>query len=42
MAAVYVALIIKGLRTYSSVPVTLKEQVKDMLIALELEDLIDE
>ena len=42
MAAVYVALIIKGLRTYSSVPATIKAQVKEMLIALELENLIDE
>ena len=42
MVAVYVALIIKGLRTYSSVPATIKDQVKEMLIELELEFLIDE
>lgn len=42
MAAVYVSLIVKGVRTYSSVPKTIKEQVKDLLIALELEYLIDE
>lgn len=42
MAAVYVALIIKGKRTYSSVPKSLKPQVKEMLIDLELEYLIDE
>lgn len=42
MAKIYVALIIKGRRTYSSVPAVLKEQVKEMLIDLELEDLITE
>lgn len=42
MAVIYVQLIIKGLRTYSSVPKTLKPQVKQLLIDLELEFLIDE
>jgi len=42
MAAVYVALIIKGVRTYSSIPNTVKAQVRQMLIDLELEYLIDE
>lgn len=42
MAVIYVALIIKGKRTYESVPVTLKPQVKEMLIDLELESLITE
>lgn len=42
MAVIYVALIIKGKRTYASVPAVLKEQVKEMLIDLELEDLITE
>lgn len=42
MAAIYVALIIKGIRTYSSVPSRIKPQVKQMLIDLELEYLIDE
>lgn len=37
MAAVYVSLIIKGARTYASVP-----KVKQMLIDLELEELITE
>jgi len=37
-----VALIVKGKRTYASVPAVLKEQVKEMLIDLELEDLITE
>lgn len=42
MAVIYVALIIKGKRTYESVPATLKPQVKEMLIDLELESLITE
>lgn len=42
MAVIYVALIVKGKRTYASVPAVLKEQVKEMLIGLELEDLITE
>ena len=42
MAVIYVALIIKGNRTYESVPATLKPQVKEMLIDLELESLITE
>lgn len=42
MAAIYVALIMKGLRTFSSVPAKIKPQVKEMLIELELEYLIDE
>ena len=36
MAVIYVALIVKGKRTYASVPAVLKEQVKEMLIDLEL------
>ena len=39
MAVIYVALIIKGKRTYESVPATLKPQVKEILIALECEDM---
>lgn len=42
MAVIYVALIIKGKRTYESVPAMLKPQVKEMLIDLELESLITE
>lgn len=42
MTVIYVALIIKGKRTYSSVPTALKEQVKKMLMDLELEELITE
>lgn len=42
MAVIYVALIVKGKRIYASVPAVLKEQVKEILIDLELEDLITE
>lgn len=42
MAVIYVTLIIKGLRTYSSIPVTVKEKVRELLVALEMEELIDE
>lgn len=42
MAVVYVSLIVKGLKKYSQVPAPLKNQVKELLIALELEYLIDE
>lgn len=42
MATIYVALIIKGKRTFSSVPERIKEEVRQMLIDLELEYLIDE
>lgn len=42
MAVIYVALIIKGKRTFESVPATLKQQVKELLIDLELESLVTE
>ena len=42
MAVIYVALIIKGKRTYASVPAVLKEQVKELLIDLDLGDLVTE
>lgn len=45
MAEIYVALIIKGIRTYASIPEKpekLKLQVKQILINLGLEDLITE
>lgn len=42
MAVIYVALIVKGKRTYASVPEIIKPQVKELLIDLELEDLIEE
>ena len=42
MAAIYVALIIKGKKTFAQVPAMIKEQVREMLIDLELEYLIEE
>lgn len=42
MAAIYVALIIKGKKTYSQVPEKIKPEVKEMLIDLDLEYLIEE
>lgn len=42
MAVIYVALIVKGKRTFASVPEIIKPQVKELLIDLELEDLIEE
>lgn len=42
MVAIYVALIIKGKRTYAQVPEKLKAQVKQMLIDLDLEELAQE
>ena len=42
MAVIYVALIVKGLRTYKSVPDKLKPKVKELLEQLELSDLIKE
>lgn len=42
MAVIYVALIIKGKKTFAQVPERLKEQVRQLLIDLELEELIEE
>ena len=42
MAVIYVALIVKGKRTFASVPETIKEKVRELLIDLELEELITE
>lgn len=42
MAVIYATLIVKGKRTYASVPGVLKAQVKEILIDLELEDLVTE
>lgn len=39
MAAVYATLIMKGLRTFESVPGLVKDKVKEILVALELEEL---
>ena len=42
MASVYALLIIKGKKVYSDVPAKLKEQVKDVLIDMEVPDLAAE
>jgi hypothetical protein len=42
MATVYATLIIKGKRTFKSVPEKLKAQVKEILIDLDCENLIVE
>lgn len=42
MATVYATLIVKGFKTYSQVPDKIKPQVREILIALECEDLITE
>lgn len=39
MAVIYATLIVKGKKTYSQVPERLKEQVKQVLVDLEVEDL---
>lgn len=41
MAVIYVALIVKGKRTFASVPDVIKPQVREMLIDLELGDLAE-
>ncbi|MCI9258470.1 CD1375 family protein [Acutalibacter sp.] len=38
MAVVYAALIVKGRKTLEQVPALLREQVKDILLDLEVED----
>lgn len=42
MAIIYAQLIIKGKRTFESVPALVKPQVKEILIDLELQDLVTE
>lgn len=42
MAMIYVALIIKGKRTFASVPKALQAQVREILVDLELEELVQE
>ena len=39
MATIYATLIVKGKKLYKDVPVSLKEQVRLILIDLDLEDL---
>ena len=41
MAVVYATLIIKGKKTFAQVPDRLKEQVKEILIALECPELAE-
>lgn len=40
MAVIYATLIVKGKRTFASVPSILKEAVRQILIDLELEELL--
>ena len=42
MAVIYATLIVKGKRTFASVPRVLKDAVREILIDLELEELITE
>jgi hypothetical protein len=42
MAVIYATLIIKGKKTFAQVPVKIQEQVRQVLIDLECEDLINE
>lgn len=42
MAVIYATLIVKGKKTFAQVPVKLQEQVRQVLIALECEELIGE
>ncbi len=42
MAVIYATLIVKGKRTYKSVPSRLKNEVKEVLISLECDNLIGE
>ncbi len=41
MAVIYATLIVKGLKKFSEVPASLKEKVKEILIALELPELAE-
>lgn len=42
MAKIYLNLILKGAKTYADVPDTLKDEVKELLIAQDRADLITE
>ncbi|MBA9087459.1 hypothetical protein FHR92_003944 [Fontibacillus solani] len=42
MAIIYATLIVKGKKSYVEVPEKIKSQVKQVLIDLECEDLIEE
>lgn len=41
MAVIYVTLIVKGKKTFAQVPATLKEQVREILIDLEVPELAE-
>ena len=41
MVMVYVTAVFQGLKTFSQVPPTIKQRVKDMLIAMDLADLAE-
>lgn len=41
MAIIYVTLIVKGRKTFANVPEKLKEQVKQILIVLEMPELAE-
>ncbi|MPM28495.1 hypothetical protein SDC9_75021 [bioreactor metagenome] len=42
MAVIYATLIVKGKKTFTEVPSTIKDQVRQVLIDLECESLIGE
>ena len=42
VAVIYATLIIKGKRTFKTVPNRLKDEVKEILISLECENLVEE
>lgn len=42
MAVIYATLIVKGKKTFSDVPAKIKEQVKEVLIDLEVPELAAE
>jgi len=42
MAVIYATLIVKGVKTFSEVPDRIKDQVRQVLIDLECEYLIEE
>lgn len=41
MAVIYATLIVKGKKTFAQVPATLKEQVREILIDLEVPELAE-
>lgn len=41
MAVIYATLIVKGKKTFSQIPVKLKEQVREILIDLEVPELAE-